>query len=99
MKRKTKLSAKAFFILFNLLASLTLTTPEYVDCQSLFPDQAPDLLGISKVSHKVSPLSCLSILSASPSMVNHPGCYCLHVEAFSPQSIDPKTGLAAFIRC
>ncbi len=98
MKIKTNPSSRTFLLLFTLLASSMLTSPEYVDCQRFLPDEASDVLGVTKVSQKGCLSSCLSILTAFPSARNHPWLF-FQSKAFTSQSIHSKTGLAAFMRC
>ena len=99
MKTKTNLSAKAFFMLFGLLVSSMLAPQECVDCQRFFPDEAQDFLGISRLSLKRSPFSCISILTALPSTVKPPWSSWLHLEAFFPESVDAQNALATLMRC
>ena len=56
MKKKTNSpTIKGLLILFSLLVSVILSPSEFVDCQTLFPDENLDLSGISKVSREQSP--------------------------------------------
>ncbi len=98
MKKETNLSPKGFVILVSLLVFSILTPSEYVNCQRLFPDEASDSFGIFKVSQKGCPPSDSFVLTAGPSSDNHP--FLFHQsKAFTCQSINSKTGLAAFMRC
>jgi hypothetical protein len=99
MKMKTNCPRKGLLILFSLLASVILSPSEFVDCQSLFPDENLDFLGISKVSQKQSPVSSVSTLIASPGNPRYSWSHHLPFEVFSPQSINSGMALATVMRC
>ena len=57
---KTTCPAGILVLLFSLLASISLTPSEFIDCQSLFPEENLDFLGICGASHQKQSHTCLS---------------------------------------
>jgi hypothetical protein len=92
-------SSTILLLLFSLLASISLTPWEFVDCQSLFPDENLDFSGISKVSQEQSPASNVSTPIASPANPRHSWSHHLPFEVFFPQSINSGMALATVMRC
>ncbi len=92
-------SLTILLLLFSLLASISLTPWEFIDCQSLFPDENLDFLGISKVSQKHSSASSVSALIASPAKPRHSWSHHLPFEVFFPQSVNPGMALPTVMRC
>jgi hypothetical protein len=99
MKMKTNPSVKGLLILISLLASAILTPSEYVDCESLFPDENLDFPGIPLASQNQSSAPRVSILITSPSAAKYSlNSHLLFAVFFSP-SFNSRVPLAAVLRC
>jgi hypothetical protein len=90
-------SSKILLLLFSLLASICLTPSEFIDCQSLFPDENLDFLAIAGGSQKQSPAPSVSTPIASPANPRHSWSH--HFEICLPQLINSRTALTTILRC
>jgi len=91
--------SKTLIAAFILLTSVILTPPEYVQCDSIFPDETLDLYGIPE---DPTLLRCASVQSAffifdffpQPSPQQW-----VSLEIFSPQRITLEVLSSAILRC
>jgi hypothetical protein len=97
-KAKTIHSSRILLLLFSLLASISLTPSEFIDCQNLFPDENLDFLGICKVSQTQSSSFRVFFSIPSPSAPRYFWGLHLLVAFFSP-SMNSHMGLPAIMRC
>ncbi len=91
--------AGALLLLVYLFASISLTPSEYFNCQSLFPDENLDFLGISKVAQKHFTSPDVTPLPAISSTLKHFWKFHHFLEAFSPQPTKAPAVLATLLRC
>jgi hypothetical protein len=99
MKKKTDRSVKGLLIFFFLLASVIFTPSEYVDCQSLFPDENLDFLGISVGSQNQSQTCRVSVFIRWPSASTHSWNSPFSLEICLPQLINSRMALTTILRC
>jgi hypothetical protein len=92
-------SSRILLLLFCLLASISLTPSEFIDCQKLFPDENLDFFGISNVSQKQSPVSRVSTFVLSSSTPKYSLNSHLLLAIFFCPSINSHIVLATILRC
>jgi hypothetical protein len=89
---------RVFFFLI-LLSPLGLTTPFYIECQDLYPDEYLDLFGITHSAPALTtiltnhPAIFPGLISDDPIFRRH------HSGTFSPQSFASELVLAVSLRC
>jgi hypothetical protein len=101
MKMKINPSAKGLVILFSLLASAILTLSEYVDCESLFPDENLDLSGIPTAPENQSSAARISTFIILPSAEKYSLNSHLLLAVFPSLSLsfNSRMAIAAILLC
>jgi len=99
--RKARISPSQarLLLFFSLLASISLTPPEYLECNSLFPDEDLDFPGISRTPQNKNYTQLLSIVVPSLSIRGYSLNSALLMEIFSFPFADFPVVLPTFLRC
>ena len=97
-KVRTTHPSGTLLLFFSLLASISLTPSEYVDCESLFPDENMELFGTLRISH-IQPLPLHVSSLVGPSALNYSSGSLLLLWVFFSPSITARVALAATLRC
>jgi hypothetical protein len=96
---KNSCPARTLFLLLSLFASTAFTPSEYLECDSLFPDENLDLLGIAKVSQNLFPPARVSDFTASVLTPLNFGSRHPFFEVFSGQPSNFQIELTTILRC
>ncbi len=98
MKVKTNVWRTSSPVLFCILVSAIFTPPEYVVCQSLFPDENPDHSGSFRISQ--IPSTSLRVSNfVRPSALKYSSGSLLSPEVPFSQSINARLALPVILRC
>jgi hypothetical protein len=99
VNRKNSLSKSALLLLLGLLAYSALTPSEFMECQSLFPDENLDIFGVFRPFQKQSPAPRESAIIASPSPPSNSGSLHILFEIFFSQPAKSPIAVTAILRC
>jgi len=96
---RTNPSVRGLLIFFSLFASVTLSPSEYVDCESLYPDENLDFSGTLTVSQNQSPAPHVSTFITSPSAAENSLNAHILLALFFLSSFNSPIALATILRC
>ncbi len=86
-------------LLFSLFASISFTPCEYLECQSLFPDENLEIFSISKISNEQFPSQQVTTLIAASTISQYSWTSPHFLGAFSRQRTKTQKVLPTILRC